>query len=297
MPWSIQPASEQTLSAALSLFLRGLVEPTRSQVFQEFFTLAQQGHLVTRHFALLFDSMTPIEAIHFEVVTGQVGIVQLPCFLPQETTGKTNYLLNEMIQNHPELRFAYCLTDDSPEAHEALTQAHFRRITHMETWCVDLEPLAISETSPPPEGIIHHPQSIHDCVSLLAQTQSRSTDLPELEGIRTPEEVWRGYALVAPQESSWWMHSREGEPVALAIVDQRQSHRWGLAYLGILPTFRQKGIGSLILSRILAKAKSAGVKMIDLLVDSRNIAAKHLYASQGFRQQISRPIYLRIPNR
>ncbi len=288
-------ADDSTLADALNLFLRGIPMPERLAVKREVLDLAARSQFAPQNYTLLLENERPIEAIHFEVVTGDVGIVQLPYFVKGENTDNASSLLRKVIGTREKLRFAYCLAEDSTEAHTALNNVRFQRVTTMETWSIDVEQSRVSANMNP-TGVTH-PKSIRDCQTLLIEAQTSSTDLPELEGVREPDDVWKGFALVAPLESSWWIHEVQGEPAALAIVDQRNVARWGLAFLGVVPAYRQKGIGSLVLSAILAKAKAKGVETIDLLVDSRNVDARRLYTARGFSAKISRPIYLWLPDR
>lgn len=295
MSRSISFAGDATLPSALSLFLRGVPMPERLVLKGEVLDLAVRSQFSPQNYVLLIENNTPVEAIHFEVVTGDVGIVQLPYFLIGENVEKTSYLLREVIRSSPKLRFAYCLAEETAESDKTLHDAGFRRITTMETWSLELEH-SRAQANLNPKGVTY-PKSIRDCLSLLSEAQMSSTDLPELEGLREPEEVWRGFLQVAPTESSWFIHEIEGEAVALAIIDQKHLARWGLAFLGVKPAYRQKGFGSLVLSGILAKAKAKGVESIDLLVDSRNVDARRLYTARGFSARNSRPIYLWLPDR
>lgn len=269
--------------------------PERLALKREVLDLAARLQFAPQNYTLLFEKEKPVEALHFEVVTGDVGIVQLPFFVRGDNTENASSLLREVIRTRPKLRFAYCLTDDSTEAHDTLIDAQFQRVTTMETWSLDVGASPVSANLNPTG--VQHPKSIRDCQTLLTEAQTSSTDLPELEGIREPNDVWKGFSLVAPMESSWWTHEVQGEAVALAIVDQRNVARWGLAFLGVKPSHRQKGIGSLVLSGILAQAKAKGVETIDLLVDSRNLDARRLYTARGFSARNSRPIYLWLPDR
>lgn len=279
----------------LNIFLRGIPVPDRLMFKEEILDMVARSQLSPLNYAILIENDTPVEVVHFEVVTGDVGIVNLPYFHQGEEVQKTSYLLQQVIRSFPKLKFAYCFSDGSRASGNALVGAQFQHTTAMETWTLELQhsPLSANFT---PEGITH-PKSIRDCATLLSEAQSSSTDLPELEGLRTPEEVWLGFSLIAPTEPSWWIHQIDGEAVALAIIDQRNFARWSLAVLGVVPAHRQKGIGSLLLSGILANAKARGVESIDLLVDSRNFGARRLYTACGFSARKSRPIYLWVPDR
>ena len=59
-----------------------------------------------------------------------------------------------------------------------------------------------------------------------------------------------------------------------------------LAYMGIHPHFRGKGLGRLLLLRGLAQARREGFASVTLAVDSNNGPALSLYESMGFRENV-----------
>lgn len=64
----------------------------------------------------------------------------------------------------------------------------------------------------------------------------------------------------------------------------RQSHRGGLG-MGLLPEFRGQGLGSKLLSAVLAHAKKFGLEKVELNVYTSNPAAIALYKKFGFEQE------------
>lgn len=64
----------------------------------------------------------------------------------------------------------------------------------------------------------------------------------------------------------------------------RQRHRGGLG-MGILPEFRSKGIGSQLLHKVIAHAKTFGLEKVELNVYTSNVSAIALYKKFGFEQE------------
>lgn len=64
----------------------------------------------------------------------------------------------------------------------------------------------------------------------------------------------------------------------------RQSHRGGLG-MGLLPDYRGKGIGSMLLKAVLDHAKKSGLEKVQLHVYTSNTPAVALYKKFGFEQE------------
>ena len=84
------------------------------------------------------------------------------------------------------------------------------------------------------------------------------------------------YAIVDDQVVGWCDVYPEENP--------RQSHRGGLG-MALLPAYRGKGIGSMLLEKIIEHAKSFGLEKIELQVYTANVSAIALYKKFGFEQE------------
>ncbi len=91
--------------------------------------------------------------------------------------------------------------------------------------------------------------------------------------------VWRGSEMVADGS----IHS----------MPRRMSHR---AELGITVVKDEwnKGIGSMLLEKLIEFAKSAGIEIINLEVRSDNASAVHLYEKFGFKHIGTSPAFFKI---
>ncbi len=94
--------------------------------------------------------------------------------------------------------------------------------------------------------------------------------------------------------SAW----RDGELVgeaSLSGLPRRMSH---IAELGItvIKAEWNKGIGSMLMERLMEYARRAGIEMIRLEVRSDNAGAIHLYEKFGFKRTGTMPAYFKIGN-
>ncbi|MCE9532869.1 MAG: GNAT family N-acetyltransferase [Planctomycetes bacterium] len=131
-------------------------------------------------------------------------------------------------------------------------------------------------------------------LNVLMQTFTGTLDAPELDGTRTPAEVLAGHQASAPDQSRWWLARWKGEPAGVLILAQAGSPEvLDLAYLGVAPAWRGRGIGSAMLSFSLEKTAELGGRAMTLLVDERNWPALELYREAGFQDVDSRDVLLR----
>jgi mycothiol synthase len=130
---------------------------------------------------------------------------------------------------------------------------------------------------------------------LIVSTFEQSLDCPELNGIRTPDDIYAGYRAGTPAPSRWWLAWENTEAVGILIVADGASPRLlDLAYLGVLPGSRRRGIGREMLAHVLHIAKTSGADGMTLLVDERNQPAIQLYEQFGFRTFDRRELLLKV---
>jgi ribosomal protein S18 acetylase RimI-like enzyme len=71
------------------------------------------------------------------------------------------------------------------------------------------------------------------------------------------------------------------EPVGMALLSRRDDRGW-VSGVGVLPAWRRRGIGRLLMESVLERAREAGVRQVTLEVIAQNRAAQALYAALGF---------------
>jgi len=78
-------------------------------------------------------------------------------------------------------------------------------------------------------------------------------------------------------------HAR-GEPVGMALLSRRGERGW-ISGVGVLPAWRQGGVGRAMMEAVLDNAREAGGAQVSLEVITQNAAARALYAGLGFAEQ------------
>ena len=77
---------------------------------------------------------------------------------------------------------------------------------------------------------------------------------------------------------------RERQGRELDIEDETSAGEFYLDSLAVLPEFRSRGVGSVLLSAAAEKAFVAGYERVGLIVDFDNLRAEALYSSLGFER-------------
>lgn len=130
----------------------------------------------------------------------------------------------------------------------------------------------------------------------LMITYDGTLDCPELNGVRSVDEVITGYRLQNRHDPQQWWLAWEGErPVGVVITDQLpDSDAWELSYLGLAPDARGRGLGSELVLHALRSASAAASHQLRVAVDERNYPALQLYQRLGFVRTDYREVFLQI---
>ncbi|QEH39020.1 Mycothiol acetyltransferase [Aquisphaera giovannonii] len=130
---------------------------------------------------------------------------------------------------------------------------------------------------------------------LLQATYIASLDMPELDGIRSLQEVIEGHRATGRfVPSRWRIGQVEGEPEAAALLllaDIPDREVWEVVYLGLTPPARGRGLGRAAIAQALELAAPHAPRL-ELAVDLRNTPATRLYASTGFVPFDRRSVHL-----
>jgi mycothiol synthase len=130
----------------------------------------------------------------------------------------------------------------------------------------------------------------------LWRTYDGTRDCPEVNGVRTIDEVIVGHQAQGRYDPDrWWLATFEGRPVGVTLlIELPESGAWDLSYMGIVPEARRQGFAREMLLRALFEARAADVVNVILSVDKRNQPAWNLYRSVGFEPFDRREVYLAV---
>lgn len=133
--------------------------------------------------------------------------------------------------------------------------------------------------------------------AVLDRTYSGSLDMPELEGVRSLDDVIKGHQAAGRFDPARWQIGRLAEEpsagVLLLLADQPDRESWEVAYLGLTPEIRRRGLGRQALAHALDLARPHRGRL-ELAVDVRNDPAVRLYRWAGFLPFDRRSVYLAV---
>jgi ribosomal protein S18 acetylase RimI-like enzyme len=133
--------------------------------------------------------------------------------------------------------------------------------------------------------------------SVLQATYYGSLDMPELEGVRSLDEILLGHRSAGRFVAErWQLGHLPGEPEAAAVLLMAEipgRNVWEIIYLGLTPPARGRGLGREALQHAL-KLAQPHVPWVELAVDLRNKPATRLYHSSGFVVRDRRAVHLAI---
>src|SRR5579884_263078 len=127
----------------------------------------------------------------------------------------------------------------------------------------------------------------------LLRTYEGTLDCPELNGVRSVDEIIAGHrnqGLFDPDR--WWLALEDETPIGvLLLAEMPDQDSWDLAYLGVVPEARGRGLGRRLACKAIAEARQADTAELTLSVDARNRPAWDLYQSLGFEPFDQREVY------
>lgn len=133
-----------------------------------------------------------------------------------------------------------------------------------------------------------------DFAGVILETYEGSRDCPELSGLRPIEDVLAAHRAAGPFEPHLWELVRIGGQLAGCILLARLARGALLevVYVGVVPAWRGRGVGSLLLRRALAQCRGQDVPRLTAVVDDRNGPAKRMYDRLAFRVSTRRDALL-----
>ena len=194
------------------------------------------------------------------------------------------------------VRLAQTLVEIDDAAFVApLLRFGFRAVGPLQLHHHDLWPLP--EFAPPPNfrriACQAFPGPLDPFAVTLARSYEQTLDFPELNDIRTLDEVLEGHRSGRQRPELWQLATLDDQPVGVLLLTETELlEGWELSYVGVVPEFRRRGIARLLVAAALHIAANGGATRLDVMVDSRNAPALQLYQSMDFQRTEQRLVFL-----
>ncbi len=289
---------------ALRLLYQHASAPVRAQLMAEALADADAGRVDLSGLWLALRNDRPIGALLTQTLAGRAAAVWAPQI--HASWGRrvaAEALVRAALEGLQRrgIRVAQALLDPSTsrEAAADLTRGGLPRVTGLLYQGRDTRPLEPppGRTRPVLDWIPYGPDTDADFRAVLERTYEGSLDMPELEGVRSLDDVLasqRAGGRFAP--GRWQLGRVPGEPGAAALVllsDQPERSVWEVTYLGLTPEARGRGLGQAALAHAFDLARPH-TDRLELAVDTRNTPAVTLYRRAGFAAFDCRAVHLRI---
>ena len=127
----------------------------------------------------------------------------------------------------------------------------------------------------------------------LSASYEGTLDCPEVNGLRTIEEVIAGHQAQGRYDpSTWWLAWLDGAPVGVLLLVEAEPHQWEIVYVGVVPEARGRGVAVGLMYQALCHLRRADADGVMLSVDDRNTPARRLYQRLGFEAYDHREVVM-----
>lgn len=238
---------------------------------------------------------------------GRTGVLFLPAYGLSGGSESAQASLIELVisdLHRRNIRLAQCLLHlDDRYNERILLRGCFRPIAEL----IYLERLVCTDTAFECAGLKgdgepsalfwdeYNPSSHRDFAELIIQSYQGSLDCPALTGLREIEDIIAGHKAVGLFQSHRWRLARlKGRAVGCILLGENPLRRvLEVAYMGVHPDFRSRGIGRALLDETVKLAYRERFEKVALAVDAANVPATRLYNSVGFVENARRRALIR----
>ncbi len=129
---------------------------------------------------------------------------------------------------------------------------------------------------------------------VIRQTYVNSLDCPRLAGLRDIEDVIEGHKASGEFDPHKWFLVKHLDEYAGCLLLSSAAGRSGLevVYMGLVPAFRGRGLGGVLLAKVMQLAFLERVAYVTVAVDASNEPACNLYVRTGFHETLRRVAWI-----
>lgn len=296
--FTIRAAQPEELRAAFHLFFRKLPHDEQSRRVERGLRLIREGEYRPDSVWLAVAGKVIAGVLIAQALPGASAILWPP--VVQELS-EEDRLADALVRHAKTVlrrqgtRVAHALlTEDELKDAEALVRNGFSRVTRLWYLRHDLQSVPSWESSLTFRACLECDPELFQ--QTLMRTYVGSLDCPELNGVRSAEEILAGHRAQGQHNPSrWWLACSGREPVGVLLLSDVPSlGGWELAYLGIVPEARGRGLGLALGFKALAEAARGNAPHLTLAVDERNQPAWNLYRGLGFTPFDARELLLSV---
>jgi len=244
----------------------------------------------------------PIGAIWMQLMPGRVGSVWPPQTISlapaaeAALTGKLFEAAKELAARYRIRLLQALLTTDAGPAAESLQAAGFEHIADLLYLVSSAQAFPTAAPAESLEFERYVPEAAERFAAVIERTYQGTLDCPQLDGVRTIDEVLEGYRSVGQfSPDNWLLVRRDGRDIGcLLLADHPEQRIRELVYMGIVPEARGAGLGLTLARQAQWLAKRAGAERLVLAVDAANTPALRMYSAAGFVAWDRRSVFTKV---
>lgn len=281
---TIAPARDCDLPAAFTL-LFGAPTTNLDDRVAHALSLATRGAIDTKDVIVARQDNVVIGAVYGAVLPGSAAVVWPPRAIDADAAIEDDLMRSVLAHVSSSNVVQVLLSSAEMDRAGSLTRAGFQHVTKV--WEMQGTSLAFPDMPSRLEMLAYSNVDPGEFLRVLVRCHEDSLDCPELNDLRTPDELLAGYRDCAQETARWWLARHDGASIGVLVLGADE-----LAFLGVMQEHRRRGFG-----RELLRFACNWAKPLSLIVDARNTPAIQLYSSAGFETVGSREVYLLAPAR
>ncbi len=292
-PWICEAAHADERRAALELFFQRLPDRPRQMRVDEVLGWIDEEKFPAEGLRTVRDPAGALVGVFpCQLLPGFNGQVWAPVV---NAAGAAETLIRDGLDwlRGQNARFAHLLLppEDSARA-EILLPFGFDYVSKISLWQHSLRGI---HAAPLPAGVALETWRLGNdkrFARTMEATFAETLDIPEMNGQRTGAELLACHRVEGVfRPHCWHLATCGGKDVGLALVNEKPDG-WELSYLGVIPSWRGRGVGRALLSAALQSARAREAPQLYVSVDVRNDPALQLYREGGFFPRETHDIYL-----
>lgn len=241
-----------------------------------------------------------VGAVFIQVLPGRMATLWPPRTSVQEPEETADRLAAEAIEQAKTAgaRVVHALLEGRADPCDVacLERIGFVRLAELYYLVAELKDFPSSDPSGPLTFEPCTPEKLERLCAVVETTYRETLDCPDLDGIRTANEVLEGYGGRDGQCPPHWFFVRhqDRDVGCLLLADYPEHGNCELTYMGLGPSARGSGWGRLVTRYAQWVTRSLGRDRVVLAVDSANQPARNMYAAAGFRGWDRRQVFMRV---
>lgn len=287
------------LREALELALASAAPEQHGAIIDALRPLAEQGVDVFAALSIAQDADDHLlGAAWLQPQVGRTATLWPPGVRSNTDAGVARRLAQHALQSATQLPVAVAQAllekADSPFATD-LPALGFRHLAELKYLMLRVPTNVVAVDAAPVSLVPHATSDMALFKRLLLGTYEATLDCPALSGLRMFEDIVAGYQAVGEFDGALWFIVRwDNQPAGvLLLAAYPEDSNWELVYMGVLPAFRGRSIGSHVLSQLRERASREGVASVLLAVDATNTPALNMYARAGYLEWARRHAYIK----